>query len=134
MNYAKLEDILRDYSFQKIQNKEQYFLITNVILDETNHNLVIYAKIKDDKIIFSDNSRFIDCYDYADIDIDYIIKNVIKPNLPDNMFIEQMSIKMIAEELRFGFEISDYIKTIVLLEDKIEALLYNVVPYQEEEN
>ena len=119
MHYKNLEKILNDYSFKKSQSKEQYYLTTNIVLNNTSNNLVIYATIIDNKIIFSDNCQLIDCFNIPDEEIEYINNEILKPLLIKDMFIESCSIKMLVDGLRFGLEISDYIKTIVLLENKL---------------
>lgn len=121
MDYKNLEKILNEYNFIKLKNKEQYCLTTHLVLNETNNNLNIYATISNNKITLSDNSQFLDGYDNI-IDYDYIVNKKIKPNLKNNIKLESNSIQMLANELRFGLEISDFIKTIVLLENKLSNM------------
>lgn len=118
MDYKNLENILKDYSFIKLKDKEIFYLKTNIVLNGTNNNFVIYANIVDGQIIFKDYSQLFDSFKLEDFDIEYFI-NKTKPLFKNHMFIDSTSINYEVNELRFGLEISDFIKIIILLETKL---------------
>jgi hypothetical protein len=111
-----LENLLISYSFTKSKNNEEYLLRTHFVLDETNDCFIVFATIKNNKIILSDNAQLLDCYMFDTSELDYIYEKIIIPNTSDNFYMDFLSINMIPNLKRFGLDLSDYIKSIIILE------------------
>ena len=123
MENKDLQSVLKKNSFTKLAGSEIYYLKTPVALNRTSNGFTIYAVVKDNKILFSDNGQLLDSFCVLSSEYEHVKTKIIKENIElNNLYVENNAIKMEVNELRFCWDVSRFIKEIIMLEDLIEKL------------
>lgn len=113
--------ILQSFNFRQ-KNSDIYYYVTPIVLAQTSQLLVVYCFKKDNKVFLCDNSQLIDAYDAPNINTKVIDKKTsiavktLKIGYKNGCIYKEINYK------NFAGELSEFIKSIVLIEHQLNNL------------
>lgn len=120
-NYNEIKELLIQNSFKK-KAEDCFYLITPIVLKESEDFLAVVVRFEGDCIYICDEGQLLDSYDYPNLDI-IAIRNKVLKNIKDVSF-KGLNLYKKSKELAVLQGISDFIKTIILIETEIEKEIY----------